>query len=259
LIAPFILRTKIGRPYVTLKWAQTADGKVAGPAGKRMPISGRASSSLVHLLRSRSDAMLVGVNTIINDDPHLTVRGVEWEEPSRMPPMAIILDTRLRVPHDATVIRENQIDVAVVCSQRAKDRIVLDDARELGVREVSVLTADTDPSGRRLDLGSALSVIADEFRHLTHILVEPGPTLAKSFFESLLVDRVWVFHSPKVVNDVTAPSSVAVPADYLKTGELTVGEDLLQEYLSPHTAAFFAGVPSADFVLAREAATAGEL
>ncbi|MFI5377866.1 MAG: bifunctional diaminohydroxyphosphoribosylaminopyrimidine deaminase/5-amino-6-(5-phosphoribosylamino)uracil reductase RibD [Tepidisphaerales bacterium] len=79
LLAPFIARTTYRRPYVTLKWAQTADGKMAGPMGRRMAISNATSTRLVHELRSRCDAIVVGVKTAINDDPLLTARPrPEW-------------------------------------------------------------------------------------------------------------------------------------------------------------------------------------
>src|SRR4051812_14976122 len=74
LLAPFIARTVYDRPYVTLKWAETADGKVAGLGGKRLQISNEQSSAIVHTLRARSDAIVVGVNTVIADDPLLTAR-----------------------------------------------------------------------------------------------------------------------------------------------------------------------------------------
>src|SRR5829696_6363962 len=74
LLAPFIARVVYDRPYVTLKWAETADGKVAGPRGERLQISNPRSTRAVHALRAASDAILVGINTVINDDPLLTAR-----------------------------------------------------------------------------------------------------------------------------------------------------------------------------------------
>src|SRR3954471_10785311 len=76
LLAPFVARTVYDRPYVTLKWAETADGKVAGPGGERLQISNPRSSRLVRELRARCDAVLVGLNTVLTDDPLLTVRDV---------------------------------------------------------------------------------------------------------------------------------------------------------------------------------------
>jgi diaminohydroxyphosphoribosylaminopyrimidine deaminase/5-amino-6-(5-phosphoribosylamino)uracil reductase len=94
LLAPFIARTVYDRPYVTLKWAETADGKVAGPGGARLQISNERSTRLVHELRGRCDAVMVGVNTVLSDDPLLTARDVP--SPRRL--FRVVLDTRLRIP-----------------------------------------------------------------------------------------------------------------------------------------------------------------
>src|SRR5205823_107129 len=101
LIAPFIARTCFRRPYVTLKWAQTADGKISGPGGTRMQISNTRATRAVHELRSRCDAILVGVNTVLSDDPMLTARDVER---SRLQ-TRIILDSRLRTPVESKLAR----------------------------------------------------------------------------------------------------------------------------------------------------------
>jgi riboflavin biosynthesis pyrimidine reductase len=83
----------------------------------------------------------------------------------------------------------------------------------------------------------------------THLLVEPGPTLATAFFESGLVDRVWVFRSPTRVGDDTAPTARDVPGDFVRTGEIDLAGDILTEYLNPRSPVFFAAEPSADLVL----------
>src|SRR3954451_12564544 len=76
LIAPFLATTTLGRPYVTLKWAESADGKVAGPGGRRTQISNGLSMRLVHELRSRCEGIVVGINTVLADAPLLTARRV---------------------------------------------------------------------------------------------------------------------------------------------------------------------------------------
>src|SRR5688572_1939929 len=96
LIAPFILSITGTRPYVTLKWAQSADGKVAGSQGRRMTISNERSIRLVHELRALSDAIMVGVNTAIMDDPMLTARGIQ----SDRRPLRVVLDRQLLLPVD---------------------------------------------------------------------------------------------------------------------------------------------------------------
>src|SRR5712691_4309645 len=84
---------------------------------------------------------------------------------------------------------------------------------------------------------------------LTHLLVEPGPTLARSFFESGLADRVWSSSSPVALNEPSAPSVTPIPEHYLKTAELNLDGDVLTEYLNPQSAVFFAPERSADLPL----------
>ena len=91
---------------------------------------------------------------------------------------------------------------------------------------------------------------------VTHVLVEPGPTLAKGFFaRQNLVDRVWLIHSPLKVDDASAPAGVGLPANYARTGEIDLGGDRLIEYLNPASPVYFAPEPSADLTLAEAAAT----
>src|SRR5687768_2554687 len=101
LLAPFIGRVVYDRPYVTLKWAETADGKVAGPGGERLQISNERCARVVHKLRAASDAVLVGINTVINDDPMLTPRDV----PTTRRIIRAVLDARLRIPMSCKLVR----------------------------------------------------------------------------------------------------------------------------------------------------------
>src|SRR5687768_16410958 len=101
LLAPFIARVVYDRPYVTLKWAETADGKVAGPRGERLQISNEKSTRVVHELRARSDAILVGINTVLTDDPMLTPRDV----PTTRRIIRAVLDARLRIPMSCKLVR----------------------------------------------------------------------------------------------------------------------------------------------------------
>jgi diaminohydroxyphosphoribosylaminopyrimidine deaminase/5-amino-6-(5-phosphoribosylamino)uracil reductase len=245
LIAPFLLRTQTRRPYVTLKWAQTADGKVAGEGGRRIQIIGEQASRVVHELRARCDAIMVGINTVINDDPLLTARGVV---PLRRT-VRIVLDNKLLIPLTSKlVITAGDLDVLVLCSAEG-ERASGDKVEALRHAGVEVLVAPSNEAG-----GNVTVRFATEGWNSSHLMVEPGPTLARSFFNSGLVERVWALRSPMRVNDDTAPAAMPVPPHYMKTGELSLGCDRLTEYLNPDSPAFFAAVPSADFVLARHSA-----
>ena len=122
--------------------------------------------------------------------------------------------------------------------------------RNAGV-EIWDVPSERDRPGM-LSLDHVLSACWDAGLH--HVLVEPGPTLAKSFFEQGASDRVWVFRSPSRVNEPSAPAAAPVPDHFVKIREIDLAGDTLTEYLNPASPVFFAPEPSADFVLAAEIA-----
>ena len=253
LLAPFIARTVYDRPYVTLKWAETADGKVAGPGGKRLQISNERSSRLVRELRARCDAIVVGLNTVVADDPLLTVRDVPPELSPRRP-FRVVLDSRLRIPVSSKLVRTardgGKVFVYFEGNLAAAERDKMRTLREAGVEPVLA-----DLTHRGISLEQMLVSVAGF--GVTHVLVEPGPTLAGSFFEyAELVDRVWLIHSPSRLDDPAAPTGAGVPGEYVRTGVIDVGGDRLVEFLNPGSPAFFSPEESADFVLARQSAEA---
>jgi diaminohydroxyphosphoribosylaminopyrimidine deaminase/5-amino-6-(5-phosphoribosylamino)uracil reductase len=251
LIAPF-MKAQWNRPYVTLKWAQTADGKVAGPGSARLQISNERSSRLVHVLRSRSDGILVGVNTVITDDPLLTARGVGESRPL----VRFVLDSGVNTPEFSQIVRTaDQSPVVIACRADAYDGL---GAREAAFQGVHFVPFAHGEGGRGIPLRGFMEEMfaSDALEEVhpapfTHLLVEPGPALAQSFFRDDLADRVWVFRSRNVVNDDSAPSAPPVPAHFVQSGQVDLDGDTLTEYLNPRSKAFFANTPSADFVLAQ--------
>jgi diaminohydroxyphosphoribosylaminopyrimidine deaminase/5-amino-6-(5-phosphoribosylamino)uracil reductase len=241
LIAPFIAQTKFHRPYITLKWAQTADGKIAGPGGTRMQISNAAANRVVHQFRSRCDAILVGINTVLADDPMLTARDVET---SRLQ-ARIVLDSKLRTPVDSQLVKsaeEMPVDIYLTSAGFAADRV-----KPLLSKGVRLVVADADDDGR-ISLPRLLA--RKDFSEITHLLVEPGPTLARSFFDAGAADRVWIIRSQQMVNDLAAPGAVKLPARYVQTAEINLDGDVLTEYLDRESDVFFSAVASADAVMA---------
>jgi diaminohydroxyphosphoribosylaminopyrimidine deaminase/5-amino-6-(5-phosphoribosylamino)uracil reductase len=236
LIAPFVATTVHRRPYVTLKWAQSADGKVAGPGGKRVRISNRASHRVIHEVRSRCDAVMVGIGTVTADDPLLTVRGVEPKRPL----LRIVLDSDLRLSMHSQLVRTiDQGRVIVFCSKEAADYSGTRAA--LAAVGVEIHPVPSDRPGR-LHLESVLSQTAR--LGVTHLLVEPGPTLARGFFDCGCWDRAWVFRSPTKIDDPTAPAAAGPPLN--PVAQTTIDGDELSEYLNPN-GTYFGPFCSADF------------
>jgi diaminohydroxyphosphoribosylaminopyrimidine deaminase/5-amino-6-(5-phosphoribosylamino)uracil reductase len=240
LNAAFFKGTLHQRPYVTLKWAQTADGKVAGAGGRKQWISNPRATRAIHELRARCDSILVGIGTVLNDDPLLTSRGVVGARPLRR----AVLDTNLRLPLESQLVHTGAGEVVVFCSRdayRQSPRVA-----ELQRMGIDVVPVKLHPRG-----GVSLDdVLFDLDNWGEHVLVEAGPTLARSFMEQGLADRVWVIHSPTRMDDETAPS--AAPVDYPVAAEANLDGDRVVEYLNPSSRVFFAPIPSADFVRVTE-------
>ena len=191
LLAPFIGKTAHGRPYVTLKWAQTAGGKIAGPGGARLQISNAKSSALVQTLRSRSDAILIGIGTAIADDPTLTAR-VAGE--SRLH-TRIVLDSKLNLPITGKLATStDELPVDLYFTRDGFVKAGPDRMKALMAAGVTLRESPADLTGR---IALPALIQSKHMADVTHLLVEPGPRLAKSFFEAGAADRLWVIESPK--------------------------------------------------------------
>ncbi len=245
LIAPFYKGVVHRRPYVTLKWAQSADGKVAGPGGRPARISNLVSSRQVHRLRSRCDAIAVGISTVLHDDPMLTVRDVANPRPL----CRAVLDTRLRIPPASRLIRTaRQFPTCIYCADEVAHSSA---ARELESQGAAVIGVETKDGRVSFD-----AVSADLFRRgATHVLIEPGPTLTASLLAGADVDRAWVFRSPRPIDDQTAPEAAGI--DWTAVAKRRLDGDELTEYLNPRSSVFFAPAPSADLAMLDDDLAAG--
>lgn len=247
LIAPFILRTKHARSYITLKWAETADGRVADEGGAPLRISNSASDCFVHQLRDRARYVVVGVNTVIADDPLLNVRHID---PSNLI-VRFVLDPRLRVPPDARIITSSSADETgaityVLTTQRAITAKP-EKRAAIGRHHVRAIASPEDAMGR-IDLATMATAFPDR-----EYLVEAGPTLARAFFEANVCDRLIVIRSPnRLGKSVGVPTAPPIPNHFVAAATLDLAGDMLTEYLNTRSPAFFAATPSADFVLASE-------
>jgi 2,5-diamino-6-(ribosylamino)-4(3H)-pyrimidinone 5'-phosphate reductase len=175
------------RPHVIVNCAMTADGKIAGRARKQVRISSPEDLERVKKLRAESEAILVGVNTIIADDPHLTVKGLD----TGAGPIRIVLDSNGRTP-----------DHAKVLDGRARTLIVTNTSCERTWKGAEVLRLGTD----RVDLHELMKEL--EAMKVQRLMVEGGGETIWSFFKAGLVDEYRVYVGSKVLGGRTAPSPV---------------------------------------------------
>ena len=223
---PFFTWVRERRPFVTLKVAMTLDGKIAGWDRSSRWITGEAARQESHRLRSEADAIVVGIGTILADDPELTVRR---EPPWPREPCRVVVDSRGRTPLTARVLsagRPERTLIAVTESAPA-DRL-----RALQAQGVQVLRLPS--RDRRVDLSALMSALAQ--REVVALLLEGGGELNAGFLEAGLVDRVAVFVAPMLLGGREAPTPLEGSGRGLKEAfhlaRMTVrqvGEDLFIE------------------------------
>lgn len=184
-----------GLPFVTIKTASTLDGRIATETGDSKWISNDAAREQVHTLRHRNQGIMVGVNTVIADNPQLTTRltGMDGLHPVR-----IIVDSKLRIPLNSQVIRDG-LSQSIVITTKDADPVKATRLREAGI-EVIVCG-----SGPHVDLRQAMSELGT--REISSILLEGGGRLNGAMLEERLVDRIMVYIAPKIIGGYTAPMS----------------------------------------------------
>lgn len=185
LNAAYVHHRETGRPFVLLKLAQTLDGRIATRNGHSRWITGEAARKRVHLMRSRADAVLVGIDTVLADDPRLTVRHVEGRQPRR-----IVLDSRARTPVEARVL--NGEAPATICVTEAAPADRIDGLKQAGA-EVLVL-----PGGEGSVPVEPLKSTLGKAGIVT-LMVEGGSRVAASFLRERAVDRIACFVAPRIL------------------------------------------------------------
>jgi len=213
LNAPFIKYATTGRCWVILKWAQGIDGKMAwaDQSGGRRWISGEQSRKDVHKLRRRVQAISVGINTVLADNPLLTARPSKGKKLTR-----IVLDSKLRIPLDCELLATaKKVPLLIVTSRQTvqTNPQIAETIRQKGAE----LLVFPDTPGQ-----SNLHFLLDELskRGITQLLVEGGPTVISSFLKEHLADEICVYIAPKIFGQQGAVD-IAVP-----TKQLTEAFDL---------------------------------
>ena len=224
----FLMVQHTGRPHVTVKTATTLDGRIATSTGQSKWITGAGARAWAHLLRARTDAIMVGVETAIRDDPRLDCRlpGLAAASPVR-----IVVDGRLRLPLTAKLVATAAATPTWIATLRGAPAERRDAFRDVGV---VVLEVDAGSDGR-VDLAAALAILAE--RGVTRLLVDGGAHLLASLFVGDLVDQLEWFRAPLIVGGDGVPASVAFGIDRLdraprfqRIGQRALGNDTLETF-----------------------------
>ncbi len=199
LLAPFTTFMMQRRPFVHAKWAMTLDGKLATRTGHSQWISNEQSRAKVHALRSRMDAILVGIGTALADDPMLTARPSGSRTPLR-----VVLDPNARLPLDSQLVKtSSEIPLLVFVSEQA-DKIRVESLKETATEVIAVSAQE---GGRGLELLPVLTELAR--RDVTNLLVEGGSHILGAFHDADFIDEVHCFVAPKIVGGEQAKTPIA--------------------------------------------------
>lgn len=209
-----------GRPFVTVSYAQSLDGSIAGLKGRPIAISGQESLKYTHALRAHHDAILVGIGTVLSDDPSLTTRLVEGPSPC-----PVILDSCLRVPLDAQVLACEEEGPAIVVTTSLHDAKRKKALEEKGIRVV-VLNRD---EGGRVDLLELMHFLGQQ--NIKRLMVEGGAGVLSSFIQLRCVHHLIITISMDLVGGLPALKATHADGHFnariLPTHRVWMGADLV--------------------------------
>jgi diaminohydroxyphosphoribosylaminopyrimidine deaminase/5-amino-6-(5-phosphoribosylamino)uracil reductase len=213
LSGPF-LKTLSGMPWVTAKWAQTLDGRIATRTGQSQWISSRDSRCRVHRLRARVDAVLTGLGTVLADDPQLTARPESGARRIRRVATRVVVDSKLMMPVDSKLAKTaREIPVLILTATPASTALRPAWERRKNALEllgVEIIEVGPDSTGE-VDLSAGLRALCTE--GITTVLVEAGPRLLGSLLNERLIDEAVVHLAPMILGDPEArPVAAGKPA-----------------------------------------------
>jgi diaminohydroxyphosphoribosylaminopyrimidine deaminase/5-amino-6-(5-phosphoribosylamino)uracil reductase len=184
-------RIREKRPHVVLKLAVSSDDRIGSAGRKPVAISGDAAKARVHLLRAQCDAILVGIGTVLADDPLLTccLPGMEAQSPVR-----VVLDRSLRIPGASRLVHSARQTPLWVMTSNLSEAPAASRLGAAGAQVIRVARATGSPG---LDLAAVLHALAE--KGITRLLVEGGSRVASSFVAAGLVDEVWLLRGPDAI------------------------------------------------------------
>lgn len=198
LIRPFTKLMTTAKPYVHAKWAMTIDGRIASHTGSSKWISNEDSRKVVHQLRGRMDAILVGSATVRADDPLLTTRPAGKRIATR-----IVLDSNASIPTNSKLVQTvSEAPLIIACLEDSSEP----QRRQLEQAGVEIIRCPADIQNR-----PCLEFLLQELgsRNMTNLLVEGGANVLGSFFDLNLVDEVHTFIAPRIIGGANSPGPVA--------------------------------------------------
>lgn len=185
------------KPFIVLKAAMTLDGKIATATGQSKWITNETSRAYGYKLRDIYDGIMVGINTVIEDNPMLTARVDGGKNPIR-----IVVDSSLKIDINANLVQDKSAKTIIATTDKAdKDKIL-----KLQAQNVDVIVVDKDENDK-VDIEKLLNILGQQ--NICSILVEGGATLSGSFVAKKLVDKVYFFIAPKIVGGKEAKTPVA--------------------------------------------------
>lgn len=184
---------KTNLPYITLKAAMSLDGKIATKTGESKWITNQEAREDVHHLRKTHDAILVGINTVLEDNPSLTARFPDTGKH----PIRIILDTHLRTPIDSTVVTDNQVETWIFVGKEVRREQMVNFA---DFQQVTIIQLPSE----KIDIKEILHQLGE--REITSLFVEGGAEIHGSFLKEGLFQQVMMYIAPKLIGGRNAPT-----------------------------------------------------
>lgn len=194
--AYYFKHVKLSQSFVTAKWGMTADGRIASRVGDSHWVTSEESRARARLLRAESDAVVVGIGTVLRDDPKLTARTGDGREPMR-----VVVDSNLRTPPSSELFAVAGGQVVMACAESAPQEA------EAALRARGAEVLRLPAPGGRVDICALLDRLHSMGK--LRILVEGGSTLLGTIFDARRIDEVYVFIAPKVVGGKQAPGAIS--------------------------------------------------